>query len=90
MFWKKQSNESKPVSQANAESELSIEALKKALVQMDDAEFVEINISENQNVDLIYVRTLIDQERLNESIVKPLYNCSKQSIQECNVHSSIN
>ena len=57
---------------------------------MDDAEFVEINISENQNIDLIYVRTLIDQERLNESIVKPLSNCSKQSIQECNVHSTIN
>jgi len=90
MFWKKQSNENKPVPQSNAESELSVEALKKALVQMDDAEFVEINISENQNVDLIYVRTLIDQERLNESIVKPLYNCSKQSIQECNVHSTIN
>ncbi|WP_203248974.1 spore germination protein [Sporosarcina beigongshangi] len=90
MFWKKQSNENKPVSQSNAESELSVEALKKALVQMDDAEFVEINISENQNVDLIYVRTLIDQERLNESIVKPLYNCSKQSIQECIVHSTIN
>lgn len=90
MFWKKQSNENKPVSQSNAESELSIEALKKALVQMDDAEFVEINISENQNVDLIYVRTLIDQERLNESIVKPLSNCSKQSIQECNVQSTIN
>lgn len=90
MFWKKQSNENEPVPQSNAESELSVEALKKALVQMDDAEFVEINISENQNVDLIYVRTLIDQERLNESIVKPLYNCSKQSIQECNVHSTIN
>ena len=57
---------------------------------MDDAEFVEINISENQNVDLIYIRTLIDQERLNESIVKPLSNCSKQSIQECNVQSTIN
>ncbi|MGE7977940.1 spore germination protein [Psychrobacillus sp. NPDC093200] len=90
MFWKKQSNENKPVSQSNAESELSIEALKKALVQMDDAEFLEINISENQNVNLIYVRTLIDQERLNESIVKPLSNFSKQSIQEYNVHSKIN
>lgn len=90
MFWKKQSNENKPVPQSNAESELSIEALKKALVKMDDAEFVEINISENQNINLIYIRTLIDQERLNESIVKPLYNCSKQSIQECIVHSTIN
>ena len=90
MFWKIQSNENKPVSQSHTDSEISIETLKKALVQMDDAEFVEINISENQNVDLIYIRTLIDQERLNESIVKPLSNCSKQSIQECNVHSTIN
>ncbi|MGE7543606.1 spore germination protein [Sporosarcina newyorkensis] len=90
MSWKKQSNENKPVSQSNAESEISIETLKKALVQMDDAEFVEINISENQHVDLIYVRTLIDQERLNETILNPLSNSSKQSIQECNVHSTMN
>lgn len=90
MFRKIQSNENKPVSQSNVELKISIESLKKALVQMDDAEFVELNISENQQVVLIYIRTLIDQERLNESIVKPLSNCSKQSIQECYVHSTIN
>ncbi len=90
MFRKIQSNEHKPVSQSNVELKISIESLKKALVQMDDAEFVELNISENQQVVLIYIRTLIDQERLNESIVKPLSNCSKQSIQECYVHSTIN
>lgn len=90
MFRKIQSNENKTVSQSNVELKISIESLKKALVQMDDAEFVELTISENQHVVLIYIRTLIDQERLNESIVKPLSNHSKQSIQEYYVHSTIN
>ncbi|MET1014135.1 MAG: spore germination protein, partial [Paenisporosarcina sp.] len=90
MFWKKKSNENKSVPQSNTDSELSIEALKKALVQMDDAEFVEMDISENRKVQLIYIRPLIDQERLNESIVKPLSNCSKPSIQDCIGNSKIN
>ena len=83
MFWKKKQIESKLVAQSIAESELSIEALKKSLVQMDDAEFVEIDISDIRKIHLVYIRTLIDQEKLNESIIKPLTKCSKASIQDC-------
>ena len=89
MFWKKKQNESKLVAQSIAESELSIEALKKSLVQMDDAEFVEIDIFDTRKIHLVYIRTLIDQEKLNESIIKPLTNCSKPSIQDCIMNSSI-
>ena len=89
MFWKKKQIESKFVAQSIAESELSIEALKKSLVQMDDAEFVEIDISVIRKIHLVYIRTLIDQEKLNESIIKPLTKCSKPSIQDCITNSSI-
>lgn len=89
MFWKKKQIERKLVTQSIAESELSIEALKKSLVQMDDAEFVEIDISDIRKIHLVYIRTLIDTEKLNESIINPLTNCSKPSIQDCIVNSSI-
>lgn len=91
LFWKKKQLGNKPVAQSIAESELSIESLKKSLVQMDDAEFVEINISDIRKIHLVYIRTLIDQEKLNESIIKPLTNCSNPStsIQDCIVNSSI-
>lgn len=56
---------------------------------MDDAEFVEIDISDIRKIHLVYIRTLIDEEKLNESIIKPLTNCSKPSIQDCIMNSSI-
>ncbi|MFC4355642.1 spore germination protein [Chryseomicrobium palamuruense] len=89
MVWKKKQNGSNFDDQSLAESELSMEALKKILVQMDDAEFVEIDISYLRKIHLVYIRTVIDQEKLNESIIKPLTHCSKPSIQDCLMNSKI-
>ncbi|QKS70283.1 spore germination protein [Paenalkalicoccus suaedae] len=98
MFWKKRESherrseekqsEDNLVTPSTMESELSMESLKKSLEQIDDAEFLEMNCSNNRIIHLVYIRTLIDQEKLNETIIDPLTNCSKASIQDCLVNSS--
>lgn len=47
---------------------------------MDDGELIEHRINRDRNVTIIYIRTLIDQERLNESIIQPVKNCSEEMI----------
>lgn len=87
MFWRK--NQNNNTTYSIQEPELSIEALKESLTQMDDAEFVEIDVSDTRIIQLVYIRTLIDQEKLNESIINSLTNCSKLSIQDCIMNSII-
>lgn len=62
---------------------LSIETLKDLISNMDDGELIEHRINRDRKVTIIYIRTLIDQERLNESIIQPIKNFSEEMIHTC-------
>jgi hypothetical protein len=86
-FWKKSKpkNPPKPCEPAAAEQpELSLEALKQSLGRMSDAEFVE---RAGQRITLVYIKTLIDAQRLNECIAAPLAACPDADIETC-IHAS--
>jgi hypothetical protein len=86
MFWKngKNGSDHKPhVPDDTVHTAVTIDALGKILANMDDAEFIERRITPDQTVTLIYIKTLIDQERLNEAIIEPLNRCAADSVFEC-------
>lgn len=62
---------------------ISLDTLKLSLKKMDDAVVVETKTTEAEPIMLIYIKTLIDQERLNESIIEPVKHCSFDKIAEC-------
>lgn len=51
---------------------LSLTNIHSLMKNMTDAATVQISTNGGQTVTLIYIKTLIDQERLNESIITPL------------------
>ncbi|MFX8203466.1 hypothetical protein ABTL17_19205, partial [Acinetobacter baumannii] len=53
-----------------------LDELKQKLNHMDDAEVVEHRMGTSASVHLVYIKTLIDQERLNEAIIQPLHRCA--------------
>lgn len=92
MFWKKRkirTDHEKNQQQNPLETAVTLEALTQILANMDDAEILEHLTEKGQKIILVYIRTLIDQERLNESIIKTLNNCSYETIQECVTASKI-
>ncbi|XID93775.1 spore germination protein [Paenibacillaceae bacterium WGS1546] len=93
MFWKKfKSTIDQELNEPNmtgSETPVSVDALRQLIVNMNDAEIIERQINNDQKVTLLYIRTLIDQERLNESIIKPLIDCPHESIYECMPNSKI-
>ncbi|WP_424766508.1 spore germination protein [Paenibacillus sp. sgz302251] len=77
MFWTKSTRQTKqeqqePSLSAAAEKPISLDALKQVLADMSDAEFVELRTEKSKAVTIIFIRTLIDQERINEAVLKPL------------------
>jgi hypothetical protein len=50
---------------------------------MEDAEFVELHAVAGNKISLFYIRTLIDQERLNEVVVEPLVRCAHRTTAQC-------
>src|SRR5690606_30517239 len=72
-----------------SETPISLDALRQLTVNMNDAEFIERQINNDEKVTLLYIRTLIDQERLNESIIKRLIDCPHESIYECMTNSKL-
>lgn len=68
---------------------ISLEALKQILANMGDAEFIERQTIQNSKISFIYIRTVIDTERLNESLIEPLTHCSHSSINECIANSKV-
>ena len=68
---------------------ITLDALINSLDNMDDAEITEHRTAEDQPVTLVYIKTLIDQERLNESIIQPLKHCSSDTIDECMTTSKV-
>ncbi|SDO50348.1 GerA spore germination protein [Paenibacillus sp. yr247] len=83
MFWKKLKighHFEKPEPQNTV---LTIDSFRQILANMDDAEIIERRTNNDQMVMFLYIRTLIDQERLNESVIEPLLHCDLEEINEC-------
>ncbi|AGA68160.1 spore germination protein, GerA family [Desulfitobacterium dichloroeliminans LMG P-21439] len=87
MFWKKRkSGSDRKQNDPNKEVEnttLTLDTLKNIVVNMDDAEIIERQINPDHKVTLLYIRTLINQERLNDEIIEPLIHHSPAPIHEC-------
>jgi hypothetical protein len=85
MFWKKFGNSTgQAAGRPNTvQTEITLEALQRMLANMEDAEIIERQPHPDQKVILVYIRTLIDQTRLNESIIEPLNRCSQDTIYDC-------
>lgn len=67
MFWKKGksiANDSDDTQQP-VQRKISLDSLKQVLDNMDDVEIIERTTLNDQKVVLIYLKTLIDQDRLN-------------------------
>ncbi|WP_191561360.1 spore germination protein [Metabacillus idriensis] len=85
MFWNKKKKglvqqESTKQTLALENQPLSIEEFKKMLEKMDDAEIIEPEKNDFHKLTLIYIRTLIDLERLNESIIEPLNRSAQEQV----------
>jgi hypothetical protein len=66
-----------------AQTEITTDSLHQLLSNMDDAEFVEARAALVNKISLYYIRTLIDQERLNEVIVEPLVRDPDRAAIQC-------
>ncbi len=88
MFTKKpsQKRKSKPLS---SKIPLTDELLQKSLANMEDFETITLDTNIGKKVFLYYIKTLIDNERLNEVIVEPLKHCTKEQIAECLFNAKI-
>ncbi|MBO8163511.1 MAG: spore germination protein [Brevibacillus sp.] len=82
MFWKMDNQKNTDI-QSEGHTALTVEALRHVLANMEDAEFMECETNHDQTITLIYIRTLIDSERLNESIIGPLNRCTDKTIPDC-------
>lgn len=84
MFWKKGksiANDSSDTQQP-VQRKISLDSLKQVLNNMDDVEIIERTTLNDQKIVFVYLRTLIDQERLNESIIEPVIQCPHDMIYE--------
>lgn len=62
---------------------LTLESLTSTLSKIDEAEIIERSNSLKQKLIFIYIKTLINQERLNESVITPFQNCKEKQIIDC-------
>lgn len=66
-----------------------LDELKEKLNHMDDAEVVEHSMGPSASVHLLYINTLINQERLNEVIIQPLHRSDGNSLSSCLTNSKL-
>lgn len=66
-----------------------LDELKQKLNHMDDAEVVELRMGTHASVYLLYIKTLIDHERLNEAIIQPLHRCAGNSLSSCITNAKV-
>lgn len=59
---------------------VTLDALRQLVVNMNDAEIIERQTGQGHPVTLLFIRTLIDQERLNEAVIGPLNGRSHDTI----------
>lgn len=87
MFWKKNKRQNGAFMEISlkttGQQEISMDLLKQVLANLDDAEIIERQNAKDQNVTFVYIRTLIDEERMNESIIEPVILCTHDTILDC-------
>ncbi|WP_339783645.1 spore germination protein [Paenibacillus sp. FSL R7-0313] len=66
-----------------------LDDLKQILNHMEDAEIIEHKIGTSASVHLLFIKTLIDQERLNEAIIQPLHQSGGNSLSSCIINSDV-
>jgi len=66
-----------------------LDELKQKLNNMDDAEVVEHKMGTRATVHVLYIKTLIDQERLNEAIIQPLHRSAGISLSPCITNAKV-
>jgi hypothetical protein len=66
-----------------AKTKITTAALHQLLSNMDDAELVEPHAAMGRKISIYYIRTLINQERLNEVVVEPLVRDATRAAAEC-------
>lgn len=65
---------------------ITLKEAKKLIDGMNDGEAIEAKTENGHDFNLVYIRTLIDTERLNEAIIDPLKRCSRDKIEDCIVN----
>lgn len=87
MFWKKKkaatSQEEKEKKTSVPHEAVTLEAFKKVTAKMDDAEIVQRQTNSGIPFSLVYIQTLIDHERFNESIVNPIIHSTNKQFVQC-------
>lgn len=84
MVWKTVKNGQKSeVSPDKADTPITLDALRQATSNMTDAEIMERPTLDERKMTLIYIKTLIDLERLNESVLEPLNRLADNTVYEC-------
>lgn len=93
MFWSRRQGrryqEKKEPPRPSPEAEITVNALRQLLADMSDAEIIERRSANNQPITLLYIKTLIDQERLNEAVVQPLLDCTRGRLVECMANARV-
>jgi hypothetical protein len=62
---------------------ITLEVLRERVDNMEDAEIIEHQTHNDSTIILVYIRTLIDKARLNESVIQPLRSCGNENLSEC-------
>lgn len=83
MFGKKR----QAVDNRTTQTPVSLDGVKKSLTNMNDAQIDEHETISGIKVNLIYIKSLVDNERLNEAIVKPLIHDRSISVSEAIISS---
>ncbi|TYS60757.1 spore germination protein [Sutcliffiella horikoshii] len=83
MFWKGTSTSVRISTEQAQHTPITLEVIRERLGNMEDAEIIEHQTPNVSTIILVYIRTLIDNERLNESVIQPLRNCSNENQLEC-------
>lgn len=90
MFWRKNNIDRYNKNQQKTEQRaVNLDSLKVILANMEDTEIIERETCNTQKIIFVYIRTLIDQEQLNETIVEPLIHTSYASVYECITNSKV-
>ncbi|CDQ21358.1 spore germination protein [Halobacillus karajensis] len=61
---------------------ITLKVLRERVTNMSDAEIIEHQF-DNKSINIIYITTLIDKERLNEAVIEPLRRCTNKKIPDC-------
>ncbi|EIJ79733.1 spore germination protein [Bacillus methanolicus] len=93
MFWKNRTTgngqKNKKHLHKMKHTAVTTEALENLLANMNDAEIIERQNAKGQKATIAYIKTLIDQERLNETVIEPLMRGYNDTVIECIAASKI-